>query len=453
MERELIAATTFGLEAVVKREIEKLGYRITLSENGRIGFMGDERAIVRANLWLRCADRILLKIDSFEVTESEELFQRVRGYPWEEIIPLDGKFTVTCSTVKSELASEPNNQKTVKKAIALRLADFYAIDTLPETGAEYTVKISLLKNQAMLTVDTTGTGLFKRGYKEAAVAAPLKETLAAALVQLSFWKEGRLLVDPCCGSGTIPIEAAMIGRNIAPGLMRHFAAEEWDLIDPSIWKEERARCYKEMKPNADLQIFASDIDGKAIEAARANAEAAGVDDCIEFKKMDAAELGKIFPLQGQKGPAGDTDQGTTDDFGDNLGNGSGNDSNDGPGDNPGGQIAGGIIITNPPYGQRIGEKEGIERLYDAFGSFLRERPDWSLYLLTADKTAEERIAVYRQTAACAACPDKAGNKVNRKNESEGKKFKADRRRKLYNGRMEVCYYQYYGQKPGKRGKV
>lgn len=374
MKFDLIATTTFGLEAVAKREIEKLGYKIVKSENGKITFSGNERGIVRANLWLRTADRVLLKVDEFMVTESEELFQRVGGIAWEEIIPVDGKFTVTCSTVKSQLRSEPNNQKTVKKAIALRLADFYGTEKLEETGAEYTVKISLLKDRATLTVDTTGEGLHKRGYRVAPVTAPVKETLASAMVQLTFWREGRLMVDPCCGSGTIPIEAAMLGRNIAPGLSRSFASEGWELIPEEIWKEERKAAYSEIDYETDIRIKASDIDAAAITAAKGNAEEAGVDDCIDFSCMDVKNM-----------KAGEES---------------------------------GIIITNPPYGERIGSEKGIKALYDSLAGFFRENPTWSLFMITPDKEAEEAVM--------------------------GRK--ADRRRKLYNGRMEVCYYQFHGEK-------
>ncbi|MGI6722605.1 MAG: THUMP domain-containing class I SAM-dependent RNA methyltransferase [Anaerovoracaceae bacterium] len=374
MKLELIAATTFGLEAVVKREIQALGYQIISTENGKVTFAGDERAIVRANLWLRSADRVLIKLDEFRAQESEELFQRVKGYEWERLIPMDGKFTVTCSTVKSKLRSEPNNQKTVKKAIAMRLADFYSAGMLPETGAEYQIKLTLLKDRATITCDTTGAGLHKRGYRQNPVAAPLKETLAAAMVQLTYWREGRLLVDPCCGSGTIAIEAAMIGRNIAPGIQRHFVSEEWDLPGEEMWKEERRQAYAAIRYDADVRILASDIDGEAVKAAEENAARAGVDDCISFARMDARRL----------------------------------QANE----------EGGIVITNPPYGERIGNRKDIESLYAGLREFFATNPTWSLFLLTADKDCEELVF--------------------------GRK--ADRRRKLYNGRLEVCYYQFHGER-------
>ncbi len=374
MKIELIATATFGLEAVVKREIQNLGYRILRSEDGKITYLGDERAIVRSNLWLRSADRVLLKMGEFPATEFEDLFQQTKALPWEELIPIDGKFTVTCTSVKSKLHSVPSCQSIVKKAVVERLKEYYCIDLFPETGAEYTIKVTLLKDIAVLTVDTSGRGLHKRGYRVSDVAAPLKETLAAGLVQLSFWREGRLLVDPCCGSGTIAIEAAMIGRNLAPGLGREFASEGWELIPDQLWKEERKAAYGAVNYDADVRIAASDIDNRAVSAARSNAVEAGVDDVISFSRMDMKNL-----------TAAEEN---------------------------------GIIITNPPYGERIGSRRQIDEIYAKYRSFLTENPDWSLFLLTADKEAESKI-------------------LNRP---------ADRRRKLYNGRLETCYYQFYGKR-------
>lgn len=378
MKLELIATATFGLEAVVKREIEALGYRIIRSEDAKITYMGDERAIARSNLWLRSADRVLLKMGEFKALEFEELFQQTKAVAWEDIIPADGKFTVTGTSVKSKLHSVPACQSIVKKAIVERLGSFYCIDRFEETGAEYTVKVTILKDRVTLTIDTSGTGLHKRGYRVCDVAAPIKETLAAAMVQLSFWKAGRLLVDPCCGSGTIPIEAAMIGRNIAPGLNRKFESQEWDIIPPEIWKEERKAAFEAIDYDADIRIEASDISGRAVEAAIENAAEAGVDDCIEFKKMNMAKLTA--------------------------------------------EEEGGIVITNPPYGERIGEKKQIEAIYSAYNEFYRKNPTWSLFMVTTDKEVENKIF--------------------------GRP--ADRRRKLYNGRLEVCYYQFHGQKPGRK---
>ncbi|WP_425756334.1 THUMP domain-containing class I SAM-dependent RNA methyltransferase [Ihubacter sp. rT4E-8] len=374
MKLELIATATFGLEAVVKREIQELGYKIIKSEDGKITYLGDERAIVRSNLWLRSADRVLLKMAEFEAVEFEELFQQTRGLAWEELIPMDGKFTVTGTSVKSKLHSVPACQSIVKKAVVERLWEYYCVERFEETGAEYTIKVTILKDNVTLTVDTSGKGLHKRGYRVCDVAAPIKETLAAAMVQLSFWRAGRLLIDPCCGSGTIPIEAAMLGRNIAPGLNRSFASEGWELIPKEFWKEERKKAFESVNYDAELKIMAFDVDSKAIEAAKENAIEAGVDDCIIFKRMNMQRMEA--------------------------------------------RESGGIIITNPPYGERIGEKQQIENIYRKYNEFFRENPTWSLFMITTDKDAEAKTF--------------------------GRP--ADRRRKLYNGRLEVCYYQFHGKK-------
>lgn len=372
---ELIATATFGLEAVVRREIEALGYRILQAEDGKITFQGDERALVRANLWLRSADRVLLKMGQFTATTFEELFQQTKALPWEEWIPADGTFPVNGTSVKSKLHSVPDCQAIVKKAIVERLKETYPVERFPETGAAYAVKATLLSDRVTLTIDSSGPGLHKRGYRVRDVAAPIKETLASALVSLSFWKAGRLLVDPLCGSGTIPIEAAMLARNIAPGLSRGFAAEGWDAVPALLWKEERAAAFRAIDQDADVRILASDIDPKAVAAARANAEEAGVDDCIEFSVAPVQSLAAGEPY--------------------------------------------GVVVCNPPYGERIGEQTQIRDIYRALARLLEENPTWSLYLVTSDKGFE------------AAFRDKP----------------ADRRRKLYNGRIEITYFQYYGEKP------
>ena len=375
MKLELIATATFGLEAVVKREIEGLGYKILRSEDGKITFLGDESAVVRANLWLRCADRVLLKQGEFEAREFEELFQQTKGIPWEQLIPPDGRFTVTGTSVKSTLHSVPACQSIVKKAIVERLGECYGMEQFPETGADYTVKVTMLKDRATITVDTSGEGLHKRGYRKASVAAPLKETLAAAMVELSFWKKDRILVDPMCGSGTIAIEAAMIGRNIAPGLNRHFAFEGWELIPGEVISREKKAAYEAIDQSGELQIYGYDIDDRAIKAAKANADLAGVAGDIIFKQMAV----KDFRPEGARG----------------------------------------IIITNPPYGERVGEKEKIEKIYINIKNLLMEHPDWSCFAITSDKDFEKK-ALGRP---------------------------ADRRRKLYNGNIQACYYQYHGEKP------
>lgn len=373
----IIATATFGLEAVVKREVEALGYSITSAEDARITYTGDERAVVRSNLWLRSADRIYIKLLEFEAATFEELFQNTAGFFWEEWIPSDGKFTVAGTSVKSDLHSVPDCQSIIKKAIVTRMQGAYAQDWFEETGALYPIRFSILKNRVLILLDTSGVGLHKRGYRTYDVAAPIKETLASALVSLSFFRPERLMVDPMCGSGTIAIEAAMLGKNIAPGLSRGFAAEHWDAIPKQLWREERKAAFDSIKQDANLKIIASDIDKKAIEAARANASKAGVDDCIRFTVSPLSKLSASEEY--------------------------------------------GMIITNPPYGERIGEQRELNGIYRALVEFYEKNPTWSLFLITADKSFE---AKFKRTA--------------------------DRRRKLYNGRIETCYYQYHGQRPPKK---
>ena len=374
MKLELIATATFGLEAVVKRELENLGYKILKSEDGKITFLGDERAVVRANLWLRSADRVQIKMAEFTALEFEDLFQQMKAIPWEEWIPIDGKFVVNGSSVKSKLSSVPACQSVAEKAVVERLKEFYMVDYFKKTGAVYDIKITILKDRVTVTLDTTGPGLHKRGYRTHSVEAPIKETLAAAMIQLSFWNKDRILSDPCCGSGTIPIEAALIAKNIAPGISRSFVSEEWEAIPANLWKEERKAAFEAIDNDVNLKIYGSDINPAAIKAAKANAEEAGVDDCIKFSVADVSAL-RTKALSG-------------------------------------------VMVTNPPYGQRIGEQEAIDRIYGVYRKFFEENPTWSLFVVTSDKTIEQK-AMGRP---------------------------ADRRRKLYNGRLEICYYQFHGEK-------
>ena len=380
MKRELIATAAFGLEAVVRREVEALGYKVLRTEDGKVTYEADERGIVRSNLWLRSADRVLVKIAEFQAPTFEDLFQQTMGCPWEEWIPVDGRFVVTCTTVKSQLHNEPACQRTVKKAIVNRLQDFYVTDTLPESGADHTVKLTLLKDRATLTIDSTGMGLHKRGYRVADVAAPIKETMAAALVQLSFWKPGRILVDPCCGSGTIPIEAALIGMNIAPGLNRSFDAEQWDQVPASLWKEERKKAFQEIRTDTQLQIYGYDIDPAATAAAEENAAEAGVDDQIVFRRAD------VNRLKEQTNPIWE----------------------------PWRSEEGVVLLTNLPYAIRIGTQPELKKIYRSLRETLEEEPTWNLFAITADKELEKELG-----------------------------RKADRRRKLYNGSIETTYYQYH----------
>lgn len=373
---ELIATSTFGLEAVVKREVQALGYDEVKVSDGKITYTADKEGIVRSNLWLRTADRVLLKMGEFKAATFTELFEQTKALPWEEWIEEDGKFTVTGRSVKSTLFSTPDCQAIVKKAVVEKLKTKYQTEWFKETGAEYTIKVSLLKDIATLTIDTTGAGLHKRGYRAQAMEAPLKETIASALIQLSYWRNNRILLDPFCGSGTIPIEAALIGKNIAPGLNRRFASEAWACIPQELWKRARIAAFQAIRQDEKLKIHASDIDPQAIELAKENALEAGVDDCIEFSVRPVSQV------------------------------------------KPGTEY--GVVICNPPYGNRIGEKEELAEIYHTLGRNFRIRRTWSVYVLTAEEQFE---ALYGQ--------------------------KADRKRKLFNGNIRVDYYQFYGQRPPK----
>lgn len=373
-ELHLIATASFGLEAVVKREVEALGYRIVDSQDARITYAADARGIVRSNLWLRSADRVFVRLAEFEARSFEELFQGCVDIPWERWISGDGRFPVTGTSVQSDLFSLSDCQAIIKKAAVTRLQNTYDTEWFPETGALYPIRFTLLKNVVTIMLDTSGEGLHKRGYRVRDVEAPLKETLAAGLVQLSFYRPDRLLVDPMCGSGTLPIEAAMIARNIAPGLSRTFASEEWLACPDTLWKEEKTAAFQSIDYDAKLRIRASDRSRRAIEAAKANAIEAGVEDCIDFQVLPLHQL-RAYDAHG-------------------------------------------IILTNPPYAQRIGRQKDLSDIYRTLGGVLAHHPTWSLFLLTADPAFEKRIG-----------------------------RRADRRRKLYNGRIEVCYYQYHGLRP------
>ena len=374
----IIATTTFGLEACVKRECIKLGFENIKPFDGRVEFTGGAEDIACANIWLRCAGRVHIKMAEFKALSFEELFQGTKAVAWEDIIPLDGKFTVVGKSVKSKLFSISDCQAIVKKAVVERMKTKYHVDWFDETGAEYTIQVALLNDIATLTIDSSGSGLHKRGYRANAMTAPLKESLAAAMVELSYWNKDRILLDPLCGSGTIPIEAALIARNIAPGLNRSFAAEGWtNIIDKSIWKKVRVDAYKAINYDCMPVIYGSDIDEDAIELARDNAVKAGVDDCVHFsvKPCQQAEL---------KGDYG-------------------------------------VMITNPPYGERLGELKEVEQLYKDMGRVFRTNPTWSAYVITSMEYFEKLFG-----------------------------RKADAKRKLFNGRIKTDYYQFYGPRPPKK---
>ena len=390
MKLELVATATFGLEAVVRREIEALGYKIIKTEDGRVTYLGDERAIARSNLWLRSADRVYVRMGEFSAENFEELFQQTKALPWEDIIPADGKFPVVGTSVKSALHSVPACQSIVNKAVAERLGEFYCMERLPETGALYRIRFAANKDRFLLLMDTSGDGLHKRGYRVQDVAAPMKETLAAALVQLSFYRRDRILVDTCCGSGTILLEAAMIARSIAPGLSRNFASEEWDIVPKDIWKDEKKKAYEAADFDSELSITGMDIDRRAVKAAKENAEEAGLADDMDIVCMDMTkwEPGAGIP----KGASADDH---------------------------------GVVISNLPYGVRIGDSKANQKIYEHFGRLMKDYPNWSFFLITSDKALEKEI-----------------EKITGR--------KADRRRKLYNGMIETQFYQYHGARPAKK---
>ena len=373
----LIATLTFGLEAVVKRELQALGFDDLRVSNGKIEFDATPDDIPIANLWLRSADRVLLKMGEFKATTFDELFEQTYALPWKNWITEDGQFTVTGVSTKSQLESVRTCQSIVKKAVVERLSKEYDTDWFEETGPEFTIKVSLLNDIATLTIDTSGSGLNRRGYRKQAGRAAIKETLAAALVQLSFWNEERLLIDPMCGSGTILIEAAMIGRNIAPGLNREFASELWPSIRPAAWKQARKSARAAIKSDVEMHILGYDIDEDSIKASQSNAKAAGVGEDIVFAQKD---IHKLWIDQEH-----------------------------------------GVLISNFPYGVRMGDYRELNQMYIAFNQMFKKKVGWSLYVLTADKKFPDYF----------------------------KRARPDRTRKLFNGTIEVRYYQYFGERPGK----
>ena len=416
---EIIATSTFGLEAVVKREIEALGYEITDSRNGRLTYRGDLRALVRSNLWLRCADRVYVKMGEFTAKTFDELFRAAEALPWEDWLPVNAHFSVTGSSARSILHSVPACQSIIEKAIVKRLGGIYGVERFAKNGPVYAVRFMAQKDEFVLMINSSGPGLHDRGYRVKDVPAPIKETMAAAMVSLSFFKPGRFLVDPFCGSGTIAIEAAMMARNIAPGLTRKFDCSWWEQIPEELWKEEKAAAYKAMDLDAQFKILACDIDSRAVRAAKKNAEAAGVDDCIDFKVCDVKDLAKTVDKYGAQNRIGSAAAANATHGTAENGAGQANHCADnGLKDNASSvDLDRGVIIANPPYGIRIGEAELLPDIYESIRTFVTDRPQWSLFLITSDKTFETAMG-----------------------------RPADRRRKLYNGDLEVCYYQYYGTK-------
>ena len=378
---ELIAPCHFGLEAVLKKEILDLGYEISLVEDGRVTFIGDDEAICRANVFLRTAERVLLKAGSFKAETFEELFQGTRNIPWEDFIPEDGKFWVAkASSIKSKLFSPSDIQSIMKKAMVERLKNCYGVTWFPENGASYPLRVFLYKDMVTVGIDTSGESLHKRGYRTLTSKAPITETLAAALILLTPWNRDRILVDPFCGSGTFPIEAAMMAANMAPGMNRSFLAEEWrNVIKRKCWYEAMDEAGDLVEEDVQVDIQGYDVDGDIVKAARSNAQSAGVDHMIHFQQRPVSALSHPKKY--------------------------------------------GFIISNPPYGERIEEKENLPALYKEIGERFAALDAWSMYLITSYEDAQKYIG-----------------------------RKADKNRKIYNGMLKTYFYQFMGPKPPRRSQ-
>lgn len=376
---ELIAPCHFGMEAVLKREIIDLGYDVVQVEDGRVTFIGDAETICRANIFLRTAERILLKVGSFTAVTFDELFEKTKALPWENYITKDGKFWVAkASSVKSQLFSPSDIQSIMKKAMVEKLKNAYGISWFAEDGNQYPLRVFLYKDVVTIGIDTTGESLHKRGYRTLTSKAPISETLAASLIMLTPWNKDRILVDPFCGSGTFPIEAAMMAANIAPGMNRSFLSENWkNLVPRKDWYDAMDEAQEMVDKTVEVDIQGYDIDGEIVKAARQNAESAGVDHLIHFQQRPVSALSHPKKY--------------------------------------------GFLITNPPYGERIEEKENLPALYGELGARYAALDSWSAYIITAYEDTEKYIG-----------------------------RKADKNRKIYNGMMKTYYYQFLGPKPPKR---
>lgn len=376
---ELLAPCHFGLEAVLKREILDLGYEISQVEDGRVTFIGDDEAICRANIFLRTAERVLLKVGSFQATSFEELFQGTKAIGWEEYLPQDGKFWVTkASSIKSKLFSPSDIQSIMKKAMVERLKGTYHTSWFAEDGESFPVRVFLMKDEVTVGLDTTGDSLHKRGYRKLVAKAPIAENLAAGLILLTPWSGNRILVDPFCGSGTIPIEAAMMAVGMAPGMKRGFTARQWPhVVGQELWEDTLEEAQEQIDWDVDTDIQGYDIDDKMVSIARENARLAGVEGKIHFQRRPVAELSHPKKY--------------------------------------------GFLITNPPYGERLEEKEALAGLYSDLGERFRALDSWSMYVISAYENAQRDIG-----------------------------RKADKNRKIYNGMMKTYFYQYMGPKPPRR---
>lgn len=376
---EYLAPCHFGLESVLKKEIEDLGYKIIQVEDGRITFSGDETAISRANIFLRTTERVLLKIAKFKAETFDELFEGTKAIPWENYIPANGKFWVAKATsIKSKVFSPSDIQSIMKKAMVERLKQVYKVDWFQEDGEAYPLRVTIMKDEVTVGIDTTGESLHRRGYRKLTSKAPITETLAAALIMLTPWNKDRILIDPFCGSGTIPIEAAMIGANIAPGMKRSFLSEDWSgLVPKKTWYSAIEEANDVKRKDVEMTIQGLDLDGEIIKAARQNAVLAEVDQYIHFQQKAVSDLSHSKKY--------------------------------------------GFIITNPPYGERLEEKETLPGLYKEIGRAFSSLDAWSYYIITGYEDAQKYIG-----------------------------RKADKNRKIYNGMMKTYFYQFMGPKPPKR---
>ncbi|MBY6051470.1 class I SAM-dependent RNA methyltransferase [Cytobacillus firmus] len=371
---DLIATTAMGLEALAAKEVRDLGYECEV-ENGRITFKGDEAAIVRSNLWLRTADRVRIKVGEFKATSFDELFEKTKALPWERYMPENAEFPVSGKSVKSKLFSVSDCQAIVKKAIVERMRTKYnKTGWLEENGPLFKIEVALHKDVALLTIDASGSGLHKRGYRAGQGEAPLKETLAAALVMLTNWNPDKPFADPFCGSGTIPIEAALIGQNIAPGFNREFISEGWSWIPEKVWEDARNEAEDLANYDQPIDITGADIDHRMVKIAEENAFEAGLGDLINFKQMQVRDFTTAKEY--------------------------------------------GVIVGNPPYGERLGEKAAVQRMYAEMGSAFAPLDTWSIYILTSDEEFETHYG-----------------------------RKATKKRKLFNGFIRTDYYQYWGKRP------
>ncbi|SFC46017.1 putative N6-adenine-specific DNA methylase [Bacillus sp. OV322] len=377
---DIIATSAMGLESVVAKEVRDLGYDCQV-ENGKIMYKGDAKTIARSNMWLRSADRVKIKVGEFKATSFDELFEKTKALRWEDFLTADAEFPVSGKSVKSALYSVPDCQAIVKKAIVERMKKQYNhVSWFEENGPLYKIEVSIHKDIAVITLDTSGAGLHKRGYRSGQGEAPLKETLAAALIMLTNWNPDKPFIDPFCGSGTIPIEAAMIGQNIAPGFNREFVSEEWPIFGAEVWEEARQEAEDLAKYDQHLDISGYDIDHKMVEIAKVNSFEAGFADLISFKQMQVRDLT------------------TKKEFG--------------------------VIVGNPPYGERIGEQRAVEQMYKEMGQALSKLDTWSIYMITSHPDFEKFY---------------------------GKQ--ATKKRKLFNGFIRTDYYQYWGKRPSRKSGI